>query len=141
MATISFDGLDEYMAQLEMLGKRSDAVIKPAVYDGADIVVDAVKKSLRRTVSENATGDLEESIGLSRMEEENGFVHTKLGFDGYDRSRHPNVVKARALEYGTSKQKKTPFIRPAVNAVTDEVIETMRKKVDMQIKNLMEVGE
>lgn len=140
MAKITFDGLDEYLKTIEALGAKQNAIIKPAVYDGAAIVVNEVKKSLRRVVSNKSTGDLEKSIGLSQMKDENGFINTKLGFDGYDQNGHPNVVKARALESGTSKQQKTPFIRPAINKCKNEVIQTMASKVDEQIKQIVERG-
>ena len=74
------------------------------------------------------------------MEDERGFIHTKLGFDGYDRRGNPNVVKARALESGTSKQQKKPFIRPAVNAVKDRAVAVMSETVDKQIKKIMDAG-
>lgn len=141
MAKISFDGLEKYQDVLAHLYIKSDAIIKPAIYEGAAVIADAVKSNLRKVVGQNSTGDLERSLGLSPMEDDNGYVHTKLGFEGYDRNGHPNVVKARALESGTSKQRKTPFIRPAVNAFENEAVLVMGKKVDSQIKRLMEEKE
>ena len=141
MAKISFDGFEAYQDVLARLYIKTDAIIKPAVYEGAEVIADAVKKNLRSVVGEHSTGDLERSMGLSPMTEENGYVHTKLGFEGYDRNGHPNVVKARALESGTSKQQKTPFIRPAVTKFGDEAVLVMKNKVDSQIKKLMEEKE
>lgn len=138
MAKITFDGLGEYIELLEKMEVKRNSIIKPAVYDGAAIVVKEVKENLRRVVGPGNTGDLERSIGLSDMQDRDGFVHTKLGFDGYDRNHHPNIVKARALESGTSKQQKTPFIRPAVNKCKDEVVEKMAATVDKQIKKIMD---
>lgn len=138
MAKITFDGLEEYIELLEKMEVKRNSIIKPAVYDGAAIVVKEVKENLRRVVGPGNTGDLERSIGLATMQDQDGFVHTKLGFDGYDRNHHPNIVKARALESGTSKQQKTPFIRPAVNKCKDEVVEKMAATVDKQIKKIMD---
>lgn len=138
MAKITFDGLEEYIELLEKMEVKRNSIIKPAVYDGAAIVVKEVKENLRRVVGPGNTGDLERSIGLATMQDRDGFVHTKLGFDGYDRNHHPNIVKARALESGTSKQQKTPFIRPAVNKCKDEVVEKMAATVDKQIKKIID---
>ena len=138
MAKIEFKGFEAYQDVLLTLQIKADAVMKPAIYDGAAVVIDAVKRNLRSVVGEYSTGDLEDSMGLSPMQEDNGFVYTKLGFDGYDRNGHPNVVKARALESGTSKQDKKPFIRPALNACKAEAVKVMQKKVDSQIEKLME---
>ena len=140
MATIKFEGFDEYRKLIADLDKKTNSIIKPAVYDGAAVVVEEVKKNLRRVVGPDSTGDLEKSIGLSKMEDDRGFIHTKLGFDGYDRRGNPNVVKARALESGTSKQQKKPFIRPAVNAVKDRAVAVISETVDKQIKKIMDAG-
>lgn len=138
MAKISFDGLDDYIKLLENIETKRSSIIKPAVYDGAAVVVEEVKKNLRRVVSSESTGDLERSMGLTKMQDSDGFVHTKLGFDGYDRNHHPNVLKARALESGTSKQRKKPFIRPAVNKCKADVVQTMAATVDKRIKKIMD---
>lgn len=138
MATIEFKGITEYQDMLEDLYLRSDGIIKPAVYDGAAVVIEEVKKQLRKVVSDKATGDLERSTGLSEMENDAGYIHTKLGFEGYDRDHHPNVLKARALEYGTSKQRKKPFIRPAVNACKERAEIVMGETVEKQIKKIMD---
>lgn len=137
MATIKFEGIEEYSDLLKKFANRAEQIIKPAVYDGAAVVVKEAKKQLKRVVSDNSTGDLSDSMGLSAMRSDNGFVHTKIGFDGYDRNGHPNVVKARALESGTSKQQKTPFLRPAVKASQDEAVEVMRQTVDRTIKAIL----
>jgi HK97 gp10 family phage protein len=138
MAKIYFDGLDDYIKLLENIEVKRNSIIKPAVYDGAAVLIEEVKQNLRRVVGPDSTGDLEQSIGLAEMQDRDGFVHTKLGFDGYDRNHHPNVVKARALEHGTSKQQKKPFIRTAVNKCKDDVVQTMAKTVDTRIKKLMD---
>lgn len=137
MAKISFDGFENYRAILKQIEGSEDYIIKPAVYDGAAIVVEEVKKSLRNVVGPDSTGDLERSMGLTKMQDDFGFIHTKLGFDGYDRNGHPNIVKARALESGTSKQPKRPFIRPAVKRVQDRAIKQMDETVNRQIKNIL----
>lgn len=136
MAKISFDGFEDYRAIMKTLEGRELGIIKPAVYNGAAIVIDEVKKSLRSVVK-GGNGDLEESIGLSEMRDDNGFINTKLGFDGYDRNHHPNIVKARALESGTTKQQKTPFIRPALRKCEKEAILEMSRTVDERIKKIM----
>lgn len=141
MATISFKGFEEYRDVMMKLQLKTDFIIKPAVYEGAAIVVEEVKKSLDRVTSNKSTGDLKESIGLSPMENDNGFINTKLGFEGYDRKGHPNIVKARALESGTSRQQKKPFIRPAVNKVREEAENRMAVVVSMQIEKLLDEKE
>lgn len=140
MAKISFEGFESYKDMISDIEINTLNIIKPAVYDGAAIVADEVKRNLRRVVSPKASGDLERSMGLSEMRESFGFVHTKLGFSGYDRAGHPNILKARALERGRKDQpgrKKKPFIAPAVKAVKERAEEAMQNTAEQQIRNIM----
>lgn len=141
MAKIEFKGLEAYQDVLMELAIKSDFIIKPAVYEGAAIVIDEIKKSLDRVTSDASTGDLRDSIGLSKMEDKNGYIYTKVGFEGYDRKGDPNIVKARVLESGRSKPKKRPFIRPAINRVRETCENTMAVVVSNQIKKLLDEKE
>ena len=61
----------------------------------------------------------------------------KIGFDGYDSKGVPNQIKARVLESGSSRQKKRPFVRPALKATKKEAEDAMAKIVDEEIKKIM----
>ena len=112
MAKIQMEGLDEYIAKLTALGTGVEGAIKRAVYPAAGMVIEAIKDS-----TPVDTGGLRDSAALRTYRNENGFVYTQVTFDGYDENGHPNPVKARVLESGSSTRKKQPFIRPAVNRV------------------------
>ena len=45
MAKISFSGIDEYAKVLDVLDKESDEILKSAVYKGAALVADEIKRS------------------------------------------------------------------------------------------------
>ena len=88
--------------------------------------------------SEDSTGDLLNSFGVAPPDiDRNGNANTKIGFDGYDRKGVPNVVKARAMESGTSRQKKRPFIRPAVRRMKEQCINEMRRVLDDEIYKIV----
>lgn len=125
-------GLEKYQARLAKLGAAADGICKAAVYEGAAIIADAVRANTPAD-----TGDLRDSIGLSKMKNENGYINTKLGFDGYDRKGVPNALKAAAIESGTSKMKKKPFVRPTVLANADRAEARMAQVVEEMIKNTM----
>lgn len=110
MAKIEFKGMDEYAKKLAQLGAGAEGVCKYAVYDAAGIVIDAIKEN-----TPVDTGDLRNSIKLTHFKNDNGYIYTKVIFDGYDRKGTPNALKANAIESGTSRMQKHPFIRPAVN--------------------------
>ena len=74
------------------------------------------------------------------MQNDNGFLNVKIGFDGYNNVRtrtypkgQPNALIARATESGSSVRKKTPFIRPAVNASKKQAIDSCKVVVDEKI--------
>lgn len=114
MAKLEAKGIDEYIAKLRKLGDNIEGSCKRAVYPAAGMVIDAIKAN---TPSDGAANGLRDSMALVTFQNDAGYVYTKVVFDGYDERGHPNPVKARVLESGSSTRQKHPFIRPAVNRV------------------------
>lgn len=140
MARMTIKGLDEYALALSNLGKESIEVSKKMVYAGAKIVADEMKAGLNHSIgqSEHSTGDLVKSLGIAPIDIDNrGNTNTKVGFDGYDRKGVPNQLKARAMESGTSTQKKKPFVRPAVNRSKGRAQDAMKKVFDEEMKKII----
>ena len=136
MATITFDGIDEYAKKLSVLGKDAKGICKFACYEAAGIVCDAIKAN-----TPSNTGDLKESVSLSKFADDEGFIYTQVIFPGYDRKGTPNVIKARVLEHGRSDAPKGlykhPFIRPAVNRVKSAAEFSIEKELDKKINEIM----
>lgn len=133
MAKISCDGLYQYEKLLGELGADTVKMAKYAIYPAAGEVLEALKAA-----TPTDEGDLRDSEILTKFEDtDNGMIFTAVVFDGYDRDGVPNSLKARAIESGTSRMKKRPFIRPTVNRIRQRVIETMSAGVDEYIQNLM----
>ena len=137
MATIRFSGIDKYLAQLQQLGQRSRGICKMAVYDGAAIVADQVRENLHRVLSPDATGQLEASMGIAPIQDDKGYINTRIGFEGYDDKGVANQLKANVLESGSSKQQKRPFMRPAVNTSRKRAEAKMAETLDREIEKLM----
>lgn len=137
MATIRFSGIDAYMEQLQRLEQNSEEILKRAVYDGAAIVADEVRQRLHAVLSPDATGQLESSLGISKIQNDRGYVNARIGFDGYDSKGVPNQLKANVLESGSTRQPKRPFMRPAVNAARRPAEEKMKQVVEQEIENRM----
>lgn len=112
MAKFEAQGLDDYIAKLHSLGADVEGMCKRAVYPAAGMVIEAVKAN-----TPIDTGGLRDATVLRTFVNENGYVYTQIAFDGYDENGHPNPVKARVLESGSSTRKKHPYIRPALNQV------------------------
>lgn len=132
MAKIDFGGIELYAEQLAKLGARAEGICRYAVFDAAGMVIDAIKANTPAD-----TGDLRDSEILTSFRNDNGYVYTQVVFDGYDRKGTPNAVKASAIESGTSRMKKRPFIRPAVNRVKKDAEQSIEDALDRKINEIM----
>lgn len=129
---------DDYALKLSRLATRSDEVAKKAIYQGAKVVADKIKENLDNVLSGKSTGDMAASFGITPIGTDSaGNWDAKIGFDGYDENHVPNQLKARALESGTSRQPKRPFVRPAVNATKKQALEAMKKTIDEETEKIM----
>ena len=146
-------GLDEYIGRLNDF--LDDDYIKAAVYPAAGIVAREIRANIEklptmRGKSPHVTGvtkvqkeGLLEGFGISSFANWSGYVHVKLGFDGYNEKEawyypngQPNAMIARSIEGGTSWSDATPFVRPAVNK-TKEIAElTMKENIDQTIYSI-----
>lgn len=154
-------GLDSYISYLQKIDAVTDEVIGEAVYEMAKVVADSVRASIQAlpTVSNEANiatykkgysrlSDKEkqgllDGFGVSPMQDDNGFVNVKLGFDGYNSVKtkkypkgQPNALIARVTESGSSYREKTPFIRPAVKAARKPAEKAGQAKIDEKIKSI-----
>lgn len=132
MPTFEATGLDSYIKQLSDLGANIQGVIKRAIYPAAGMVIEEIKASTPKR-----TGDLKDSLVLTKFNNDSGFIYTKVEFEGYDRNGVPNPLKARAIESGTSRMRKKPFVRPAVNRIKAAALIEMERNFDAIIKEMM----
>lgn len=165
MAKFKFEGVDEYVSKLVSLSRVSEGVIKRAVYEGAGVVGDAILDAIQ-ALPETGEGypqrgyfptelvygvtveqkqGLLDGFGYAKMENDNGYINTKIGFDGYNATKtkkypngQPNALIARSIESGTSKHQKTPFVRPAISKAKAKAEAAMAASVDKDINNNME---
>lgn len=146
MASFVFEGLDAYAKQLEQLGQKSQAVIKMAVYEGGKVVADETRRQLVRAANKGfATGDLQRSLFLAKMRNDNGYIYTQIGFAGKDRKGVPNSIKARVLDSGSSHkgraknghQRKTNFLKKAEKAAAPKAQAAMAAALDKAIEKMI----
>ena len=140
MASVKIRTSEELIRKLEKLsGEQTDEAAKRAVYVGAGFMAEKVKESLRGVVSEKATGDLEKSLGITPIKlNRDGDWAAKIGFSGYDRKGTSNILKARILESGSSKQRKRPFVSPAVKRWKAETEKRMAQEAETSIDKRLE---
>lgn len=151
-------GLDSYIAYLQKLNLVTDEVIGEAVYEMAKVVADKVRANIEALpavsnaaniatykqgisrLSEPEKQGLLDGFGVSPIQNNDGYVNVKLGFDGYNSLKtkkypkgQPNALIARVTESGSSYREKTPFIRPAVNASKKQAEQAGQMKIDEKI--------
>ncbi len=152
LAVMKINAGEELIKKIGALGMNSEKVAKKAVKAGANPVADEIRKNLEANIAdpsyagvgdkgsfdwkkEKSSGDLLGSLGISPAgTDKNGDVNVKVGFSGYDHKKVPNALKARAMESGTSKLRKRPFVRPAVNRTRQKSKDAMAAEVDRQVK-------
>lgn len=152
MAKMKFEGLAEYEAQLLKVQELSNTAIGEAIYHGAKEIADAVKQNINALPVDNRTRVKEglingvsdaqkqgliESFGIAKLQNEGGYVHVKLGFDGYNSvttksfpNGQPNSMIARSVNSGTSFRRQIPFVDNAVSQHKAAAEQKMKEQFD-----------
>lgn len=156
MARFRFEGIDNYIAQIEKIYNDTDAIIGVTIYEGADVVMDYVESALRDIQVDNRYGTAENktigpnsfqkeglfrSVGISKLRKDGFFWNVKIGFSGYNQLRtkswpqgQPNAMVARSIESGTSWMQKQPFLRKAEQAAKVPCERAMQERIDKEYK-------
>ncbi len=161
MARIRFSKLHDYELFLSGMKKDMPDIAGKAIYAGAKIIADEVKKNLNALnvttdelamaayrkqepthLNERAKKGLIESFGTTKMEQDSGgLFNVKIGFDGYNDVKtkkypkgQPNQLIARSVESGSTSTIKQPFMRKAVNATRKQAEDKMAEIIDEEIK-------
>ena len=149
-------GINEYLAQLGNLETMAPQSMGKAIYEGADIVADAIKKGIQSMrvddspYSERVTGirsiqkeGLLNSLGIAKAATDNGYRNVKIGFDGYNKltsqkypQGQPNAMIARTFEAGNSFTQKQPFVGPAVRASRAQAETKMANVIDDDLRRI-----
>ena len=150
MADWKFEGIDEYLAQLERLKVSTKSTIGRAIYEGAGIVAREVAGEIQKLPVNNQYGSkgitsvqkagLIEGFGISHAQTDGDYRHVKLGFDGYNGQRtkkypngQPNSLIARSVNSGTSFRKKNPFVDRATKRSKNACEVRMTQVIEQEI--------
>lgn len=164
MAKIKWEKqLEDYASRIERIGSRSGEICGKAVYEMASIVADKIRSNLEAIHADPDTEGLAawkekrkagltysekqgllDGLGISKLEDDNGYLNVKIGFDGYNRIKtrkypngQPNVLIARSLESGSTVRDKHPFVRTAVNAARAEALKACEKIIDEEMQKII----
>lgn len=152
-------GLDNYIAYLQKINLLSSDMVGEAVYDMAKVVADKVRANIEALpavsnaaniatykqgisrLSEPEKQGLLDGFGVSSIQNNDGYVNVKLGFDGYNSVKtkkypngQPNALIARVTNSGSSYRQKTRFVDKAVSSTRKQAEEAGQAKIDEKIK-------
>ena len=92
-------------------------------------------------VSRRQKADLIDSFGLAPIENDNGYIQTKAGVDGYGSiptkkypKGVPNSMLMRSIESGTTFREAHPIFRQATNRARKRAEKAMADEIDDQLK-------
>lgn len=156
MAKITLKGLDEFVGKLDSYSKKATEAATAAVYDGAAIVADEIRKSIedlpvqggfvppgtkRTGLQPEAKQGLLDSLGISPMQKKGGAVDVRVGFDGYNKIKTkqfpkglPNQMIAREAESGNSFTPAFHFVRKAINRSRKKAVAAMQEAFTKKIE-------
>lgn len=158
MAKIEFKGLAEYSAKLDRLSALCrDEIINAAVREGGGVLADAIRAELNAVPTDSQhekikvgptpeeKQGLQDSMGITPIRDDDGFVNVKVGFDGYQGKPtpkyprgKPNQMIARSVQSGTSFMRANPFVKNAVRKARPAAVAAMKKKVEDKIDKIMD---
>lgn len=152
-------GLDNYIAYLQQINLLSSDMVGEAVYDMAKVVADKVRANIEALpavsnaaniatykqgisrLSEPEKQGLLDGFGVSSIQDNDGYVNVKLGFDGYNSVKtkkypngQPNALIARVTNSGSSYRQKTRFVDKAVSTTRKQAEEAGQAKIDEKIR-------
>lgn len=165
MARITFKGLDEYERKLSQISNVQEVrrIAGRATYEGAKIITDEIRANIDRLLAyddeagiyawalknpapltRTAKQGLQDGLGISRLQDDKGFLNVKVGFSGNNKLKtkqypdgQPNAMIAKYTEGGSSLTQKRPFVRPAIQSKRGEAERKMAQIVDEEIGKLM----
>jgi HK97 gp10 family phage protein len=145
---VQINGLNGTLATLralppEIVAKRGGPV-KAALAKGARLLRDHAKQNLRQSIAyngERSTGELEKRVIASRGKAPFGgkgeryLVRVKRrDYINAEGVRTNPLMTANLLEYGSSHQPATPWLRPALQQNGTEVIDTVVSDLDRRVQ-------
>ena len=95
-------------------------------------------------ITEAQKQGLRDGFGIARLQDDNGYLNVKLGFNGYNSQRsksypggQPNSLIARSVNGGCSFRQRIPFVDNAVNQTRSAAEQKMKDKFDKAIGEVM----
>lgn len=156
MPKLEYSGLEEFGRVIQTLDRETEGVLKMAVYDGAHVVFEEVKrqiqalpvaddKSKHRDITPAQKAGLISGLYGSKIQTRDGGVYEFISFTGYNSVRtkkhpngQPNILIARSVESGATYMNKRPFINKAKNASKSKALDVIKQTFEREMKKITE---
>lgn len=121
-ASFELKGLDALLEDLNAAGHDVDQAVTEVLTEAAPIAKDRMEQILRQT-SEQWTGETAASLFATEVQKDGNYIFFEMGADV--RSEQAGLYK----EFGRTRQKAEPFLRPALTELRRVGIKKMLKDV------------
>lgn len=154
--TMKADGLTEIAEQLSQMAEKAVPVAAQALYEGAGIMADEVKKGAetiktapfqfaregtRLPSPEEKEIVMAASAGIAKFDKSDDSVDTSVGYRnaGYaelNGKTKPIPVIVNAINSGTSFMNKQPFVRKAANSGASKALAAMKANIEKAFEDM-----
>lgn len=144
MARMEIKMPEGFLLKLSRLNEKTDEILPRVLEAGGQIVLERVKSNLSAVVGKGtkepsrSTGELESVLGLSpaNPKRDGSGWDIKVGFAEPRSDGNSNAKIANILEYGRHGQPPKPFLKPAKTQSRKACVETMKSKLDEEVRKI-----
>ena len=130
--------------KVSRLNEKTDEILPRVLEAGGQVVLERVKSNFSAVVGKGtkipsrSTGELESALGLSpaKPKRDGSGWDIKVGFAEPRSGGDSNAKIANILEYGKHGQPPKPFLKPAKTQSRKACIETMKSKLDEEVRKI-----
>ena len=135
---------EDFLLKVSRLNEKTDEILPRVLEAGGQVVLERVKSNLSAVVGKGtknlsrSTGELESALGLSpaKPKRDGSGWDIKVGFAEPRSDGGSNAKIANILEYGRHGQPPKPFLKPAKTQSRKACIETMKSKLDEEVRKI-----
>jgi HK97 gp10 family phage protein len=135
---------EDFLLKVSRLNEKTDEILPRVLEAGGQVVLERVKSNLSAVVGKGtkvpsrSTGELESALGLSpaKPQRDGSGWDIKVGFAEPRSGGDSNAKIANILEYGKHGQPPKPFLKPAKTQSRKACIETMKSKLDEEVRKI-----
>lgn len=144
MARVEMKMPEDFLLKVSRLNEKTDEILPKVLEAGGQVVLERVKSNLSAVVGKGTkvpsrfTGELESALGLSpaKPKRDGSGWDIKVGFAEPRPGGGSNAKIANILEYGRHGQPPKPFLKPAKTQSRRACIETMKSKLDEEVRKI-----